>query len=108
MGRYVVEIVDGDLPLADIELAIQQREELDFELVGLAAGTAGGNRANLLTMNRNVVEPTVRLTVIDGTLSALDQSRALNHAAGDVRRLVSYGGVWVEGVLRNVAATRTP
>lgn len=108
MGRYVVEIVDGTLSLADLELVIQQREELNFELVSLTAGTASGARANLLTMNRNPVAPTVRLTLVDGALGAQDQSRALNDDAGEVRRLVSYGGVWVDGALRNVVATRSP
>jgi hypothetical protein len=105
MARYVVEIADGKLTLPELEKTIEQREELDFELVDIAAGTALSQPANLLTFARHPVPPTVTLAVVDGSLDADAQSAKLNAGAAG-RRLVSYGGVYVEGNLQNVAAYR--
>jgi hypothetical protein len=108
MARYVVEASPDTLSLADLELVVSQREELNFELVSLAAGTVQGARANLLTFARRPVAPTVVLQIVDGQLDANQQTAKIADAAGDARRLVSYSAVWVAGTLQNVAAFRLP
>jgi hypothetical protein len=106
MGRYVVHIVDADLPLTELQRVVRQKEQLNLELVCLTAGTANGQPANLATMSRTMASGAVRLSVVDGNLGDMDQSRKLDEDAGDDQRLLAYGGVWVEGTLRNVAITR--
>jgi hypothetical protein len=108
MGRYVVEAAPTTLSLADLELTIQQREELNFELVSIAAGTVAGAAANILTLARRPVAPTVTLKMVDETLTAAQQTAKIVDDAADARRLVSYSAVWIGGALRNVAAYRLP
>jgi hypothetical protein len=99
-----VRILDSQGSLAMHEATIAQQEELSFELVALAAGRAGGQNASLLTLGfAAAAPPKIHLMLVDGNLTDREQEALLNTQAPN---LVCYGTLFVEGVLRNVAAFR--
>lgn len=106
MANYVIKVLGSTETLASLELAIQQAERLGFTSVSVANGTVGGNKGNLLTLVEGAPEGTVALKEVDGSGSDGDQSDLLDDAAGD-GAVVSYGGVFVGGVLKNLALVRS-
>ena len=105
MPNYVVKVLGSNEPLETLELTIRQSEELGFVAVSVAAGRIGGSRGNLLTLLVAAPQGAVTLATISGGGSDDMQSDRLNALAGG-GAVVSYGGVYVEGTLTNVAMIR--
>ena len=105
MPRYVIRVLDSNATLPSLERTVQQAEELGFTAVCVAAGTVGGQPANILTLVHDAPAGTVSLDEISGDGDDKQQSdRATTVAAG--KTLISYGGLYVRGDLNNVAMIR--
>lgn len=106
MAAYVLKVLDSNTTLKKLERAIQQTEELDFTAVSVSSGTIGGKRGNLLTLRRGAPEGTVTLKSIDGEGDEADQTDRLDDLP-DGGEILSYGGVYVGGTLKNVVMVRS-
>ncbi len=99
-----LDTLDAQAPLASHEAELQQAEALMFEVVGLAAGHVGGQRANIVTLRSVAAKPgAIHLRIVDDALTKDQQEATLN---ADMPKLVCYGTLYVQGTLKNVAAFR--
>ena len=104
--RYVVKVLDATAPLASLQKAIRQTEELGFTAVSVAIGMVDGKRANVVTFqNANPPSQTITLVTVDGSHSDAQQSDDVTDAA-DGKTFVAYAGVFVGGQPTNVLMVR--
>ena len=105
MPRYVIRVLDSNASLAALEHTIRETEDLGFTAVSLAAGMVGGQQANILTLVAGAPSGPVTLSAVADDEDEKQQSERLAAVATD-RTVVSYGGVNVEGIVRNVLMLR--
>ena len=100
-----VQTVATTSSLQDIEQVINQTEQLGWLFASLAAGTVGGNPANLVVFATaaGAAPNPVSLVDINGAEPLAQQETRLNSTG---RQILSYGEVYIGGGLRNVAVLR--
>jgi capsule polysaccharide export protein KpsE/RkpR len=96
--------------LANLETAINQTEQLGFELITFAKGMVTSQPADLATFRRLApgTPPAKPLTLVqESVTNQLAQQQAdLNAGETGSKQLISYSVVYVQGAEANVAAYR--
>lgn len=95
---------------SNLEIAINQTEQLGFELITLAKGMVDSKPANVATFRRLSAgtSPATTLTLIQEPAASQlsDQQTDINANESGAKRLISYGVIFVQGVETNVAVYR--
>jgi hypothetical protein len=104
-------ILNANDSLANLELAINQTEQLGFELISLAKGFVSKQPANMATFKRLTpgTSPAggVANLVEEPPESQLSQQEDdLNAREADGKKLISYAALYVKGNETNVAVFR--
>jgi hypothetical protein len=104
-----LDTLDANDSLANLETAIEQTEQLGFELITIAKGIVGSQPANVATFRRLVPGTAPGpLTLVQelGANPLPQQDTDLNNGEAGSKHLISYAVALVQGKEANVAAYR--